>query len=174
MKIDPFEFARTGERASGELPLSSMSRIEMPTRDGALHWTARGSMNGRHGAPRLDLDADGSVTLTCQRCLQPMQQPVAIHARFLVAADEDAADALDQDDDYDVVVGLPGLDLDQLIEDEVILALPSAPRHQVCPDGATDASAVVSKPSPFAALAALTTVRTTAVPPGDADDDGDA
>lgn len=169
MKIDPFEFARTGEDARGELPLSSLRRIDSPSRDGSLGWSARGSMTGRHGAPRLDLAVDGTVTLTCQRCLQPMQQPVAIRARFLIAADEDAADAMDQDDEFDVVVAQPGFDLDELIEDEVILALPSAPRHRVCPDTVAAATTTATKPSPFAALAAL---KSKASDPGRDDDGG--
>ncbi len=168
MKIDLFEFARLRERATGDLPLAALGRIDMPSRDGSLAWSARGSMNGRHGTPRLDVDVDGAVVLTCQRCLQPMREPVAIRARFLVAADEDEADALDQDDDFDVVVATQGFELDGLIEDEVILALPSAPRHRVCPDGATGVAATTGKPSPFAALAALKTAK----PGDDADAEG--
>jgi uncharacterized protein len=84
-----------------------------------------------------------------------MTQPVHVVNRFLITDDEDAADRLDQDDDYDVVVGSATFDLDTLIEDEVILALPSAPRHRVCADGADDTPKTIAKPSPFAALAAL-------------------
>ncbi len=156
MIVDLFEFARQGRTAEGELPIARLSRVETPDRRGSLAWRARGSLEGRHGAPRLDLAVDGDVVLTCQRCLQPMNEPVHVVTRLLVADDEDAAEALDQDDDFDVVVGSTAFDLDQLIEDEVILALPSAPRHAVCPDGAADAAAAAAKrPSPFAALAAL-------------------
>ncbi len=155
MKIDLFEFVRNDETASGEAPLSALARIETPDRHGALAWSAAGSMRGRHGAPRLDLRIDGDVVLICQRCLQPMKQPLHLRSRFLVADDEDSADRLDQDDDFDVVVGAAHFDLDALIEDEVILALPVAPRHAVCPDGANEAIATVRKPSPFAVLAAL-------------------
>ena len=153
MKIDLFEFARQQESASGRTSLADLPRIETPNRDGSLAWTAAGSARGRHGGLRLDLTVDGDVVLICQRCLEPMTEALHLRPKFLVAADEDTADALDQDDDFDVVVGSAEFDLDTLIEDEVVLALPIAPRHTVCPDGRTDAAASTGKPSPFAALA---------------------
>lgn len=161
MIIDLFEFARQQKSASGEASLATLSRIDTPDRAVLLTWSAQGSLHGRHGTPRLDLMVDGSVSLICQRCLQPMTQPIHVANRFLIADDEDAADQLDQDDDYDVVVGSATFDLNTLIEDEVILALPSAPRHRVCPEGADDAPKTIAKPSPFAALAVLKGTGTT-------------
>ena len=132
-----------------------LARVDTPARDGSLGWAARGSMRGRHGGPRLDLEVTGVAILVCQRCLQPMSEPIAIATKFLIAADDDSADDLDQDDDYDVVVGSTAFDLDTLIEDEVLLTLPTAPRHDVCPTGAEDAIGNTAKPSPFAVLAKL-------------------
>ena len=170
MIIDLFDFTRQAATASGEIALSRLARIDTPDREGRLAWRAHGSMTGRHGAARLDLTVDGAVPLICQRCLQPMAQPVAVASRFLVAHDETSAEALDQDDDYDVIVGSTAFDLDALIEDELILALPSAPRHRVCPTiGEASADAHTNRrPSPFAALAALRT----GTEPGDRSDDG--
>ena len=127
MKIDLFEFARQQSTASGATSLADLPRIETPDRGGNLAWTASGSTHGRHGAVRLDLTIDGEVVLICQRCLGPMTEPLHLRPKFLVAADEQTADALDQDDDFDVVVGSAEFDLDVLIEDEVVLALPIAP-----------------------------------------------
>ena len=155
MIVDLFEFARQSGTATGTVPVATMTRIETPHRDGQFAWTARGSMLGRHGNPRLDLGIDGAVTLDCQRCLQPLVLPVRLSTKLLVASDEDAADALDQDDDYDVVIGSTAFDIDALVEDEVILALPSAPRHTVCPDRSAALASATDKPSPFAVLAAL-------------------
>ncbi len=129
-----------------------LPRVDTPDRGGGLSWSATGSTKGRHGALRLDLAVDGEVVLTCQRCLGPMTKPLQLRSRFLIAKDEDAAEALDQDDDYDVVVGSEAFETDTLIEDEVLLALPIAPRHAVCPAGAGSV-APSTKPSPFAALA---------------------
>lgn len=160
MKLDLFTFARLMQTAAGTVSLQDLSRVDTVDRDGTLEWAAEGSMTGRHGSPRLDLSVDGAVTLICQRCLQPLHEPIAIRSRFLIAADEATAEALDQDDAFDVVVADPEFELNTLIEDEVILALPSAPRHRVCPTAAATDVAKVDKPSPFAALAALKVGRT--------------
>jgi uncharacterized protein len=154
MLVDLFEFTRQAQHAHGETSVAALARVEALAPDGLLTWSAEGSMHGRHGAPRLDLKVDGDVPLLCQRCMQPLRQPVHVDTRFLVATGEAEAEALDQDDDYDVVVGSASFDLDALIEDEVILALPSAPRHVVCPTAAPD-PVESGRPSPFAALAAL-------------------
>ena len=161
MKIDLFAFARLKQTAEGVAALQDLPRVDTVDRDGTLAWVAAGSMTGRHGTPRLDLSIDGEVTLICQRCLQPLHEPISIRSRFLIAVDEATAEALDQDDAFDVVVADPEFELDSLIEDEVILALPSAPRHRVCPASAAVDVLEVGKPSPFAGLAALKIGRTT-------------
>ncbi len=168
MKIDLFEFAKQHRTASGDAALANLPRIETHHRRGSLAWNATGSTHGRHGNLRFDLAIDGDVVLICQRCMQPMTESLHLRSKFLIAKDEDTADHLDQDDDYDVLVGSPTFDVDALIEDEVILALPIAPRHAVCPDGAADVAGVSRKPSPFAGLAGLKTAR--AGPPKEGDD----
>lgn len=157
MKIDLFEFARLGGEAAGELPLERMQRVDTPDRRDAMTWKAAVGAEGRRGFPRLDLEIDGAIPLICQRCLQPMTQVVAIRSRFLIVADEPQASALDDDDTYDAIVGATDFDLDALIEDEVILALPIAPRHEVCPDESANFPYREKKPSPFAGLAVLKT-----------------
>ncbi|MEO8937630.1 MAG: YceD family protein [Burkholderiaceae bacterium] len=173
MKIDLFEFARQDETASGAVPLTDLPRIETPDSRGSLAWSASGSTHGRHGALRLDLSIDGDVALTCQRCLQPMTESLRLRSKFLIANDEETADRMDQDDEFDVVVGSVNFDLDTLIEDEVILALPIAPRHAVCPVAIDEALLGTRKPSPFAALAALKMPSTARKVADDASDEDD-
>ena len=64
------------------------------------------------------------------------------------------------DDSEDDVLALTrALDLRELVEDELLLALPIVPRHEVCPEPlpqpADDAAPAEPAPHPFAALAAL-------------------
>lgn len=155
MKVDLFEFARTAREAEGEIPVARLERIDSPDPKGVLRWRAVGSLVGRDQVPHLDLQVEGTVVLTCQRCLKPMEHPVAIDAKFLIAPDEATAESLDEDDAFDVLAGSPDFDLDALVEDEVILSLPIAPKHAACPGGAPDVLGAAKKPSPFAALAAL-------------------
>ncbi len=155
MKVDLFEFARGAHEAEGEIPVSRLTRVDSPDPVGAFRWSAVGSRFGRDQDPHLDLQVEGSVVMTCQRCLQPMRQPIAIASTFLIVADEATAETLDDDDAIDVLVGAPDFDLDELVEDEVILALPIAPKHDLCPGAATEAPTGVARPSPFAALAGV-------------------
>ena len=153
MKIDLFEFARLGDKASGRLALADMPRVDTPDRSGSLAWKAEIGSGGRRGLPQFDVEIDGAIELVCQRCLQAMKHAVAIRSHFLVAQSEEEAAAFDDDDAIDAIVGAADFDLDALIEDELILSLPIAPRHEVCPDEENRRSIADEKPSPFAALA---------------------
>jgi len=73
---------------------------------------------------------------------------------------EDAAAALDAESEDDVLALTPALDLEALIEDELLPALPLIPRHGVCPEPLPrpfidEDGAAVPADNPFAALAAL-------------------
>ena len=77
---------------------------------------------------------------------------------------EAEAERLDEVSDDDVLVLLPRLDLHELAEDELILALPLVPRHDdVCPEPLPmpidDLPSEEPAPNPFAALAALRSAR---------------
>jgi uncharacterized protein len=54
-----------------------------------------------------------------------------------------------------VIVGTRSMNLMDLIEDEALLALPQAPKHDVCPDTALLDTVRSEKKSPFDALKAL-------------------
>lgn len=113
----------------------------------------------------LTLQVSGSVQLTCQRCLQPYAQALHSRSRFVLVASDEAADAMvaevgsDEEDEIEPLVGGKPVDMLALAEDELLLALPLVPKHELCPSA--DAGAAEAKnraaelPSPFAALAAL-------------------
>jgi uncharacterized protein len=53
----------------------------------------------------------------------------------------------------DVIVGSRSLDILALVEDEALLALPLAPKHEVCPDQSVqDLAGESKKESPFSVL----------------------
>jgi uncharacterized protein len=98
------------------------------------------------------------LSLVCQRCLGPIQTQLDIQRSFLFVAGEQAAAEQDADSEEDVLALTHALDLRELVEDELLLALPLVPRHQIClqplPLG-TDEESAEQRPNPFAALAAL-------------------
>lgn len=155
--IDAFDFCRLKEHAEGEVAVAELARLvqECADQSGLLRWSLRGSSD-QFGYPRLDLSVSGSVQLMCQRCLLPFQHDVATRSALVLAQDEAGADEIEEllaDDAVDVIVGSRQMDVMALIEDEALLALPPAPRHDICPDAvAVERLEGVKKPSPFAVL----------------------
>lgn len=159
---------------AGRWPLAGMARLQeglfdAPGAEAAVDWSAQGSLRpASAGQPGvwLHLRASVPVTLQCQRCLQPVSQSLDVDRHFRFVGSEQEAERLDEIADEDVLVLMPRLDLHQLVEDELILALPLVPRHEGrCPvplplpvDDLLAESA--PPPNPFAALAALRTPRT--------------
>ena len=71
--------------------------------------------------------------MICTRCLQRVAVPLSADHRFLLVADEALAARADAEtDEYDVLVGSRHFDVLELVEDEVIMALPLVPRHDDC------------------------------------------
>jgi uncharacterized protein len=134
MIIDAFAFARNGEIRTGEIPIASLTRLDVLAHQGVLTYAARGLI-GERGRSFVELEVQGSLTLRCERCLQPMQWRLDLTSRLWLAKDEAEADTLPiEQDTYDVVVGSEHFDLNVLIEDEVILAMPVDPKHEQCPN----------------------------------------
>lgn len=94
-----------------------------------LEYDLRGGRAG-DGKPCLRLSVRGTVTLLCQRCLDPIQVPIAVDAELQLA--ESAREISEADDEIDRVLASRNMDVAWLVEDEVILALPIAARHDEC------------------------------------------
>jgi len=188
-ETDLFAFCRKSGNVAGDVAMRDLPRILAETAadapasapDEIFRYTLAGGMReeaAEPGAPVLqrlflDVTVEGRVWLDCQRCLQVYPESIDTSMRFEVMASEEAADAAPMDDDeLDVIVGAKAFSALELIEDEVLLALPSAPKHEVCPavheslvtgaDGEVEPEAppeVEKRPSPFAVLAGLKTKR---------------
>jgi uncharacterized protein len=172
LKLDIGAFARESQQLAGEWPAASLPRLsdsaapESAVADWpAVRWSAQGEIRTPKGGEAqvwLQLNAEAQVSLTCQRCLKPVREDLAVSRWFRFVRDEDQAAELDMDSDDDVLSLVRHLNLRDLIEDELLLALPVVPRHEVCPEPLPHANAdeeelVVEeeRPNPFAALAAL-------------------
>jgi uncharacterized protein len=156
--IDTFEFSRLKEQAEGELAVADMARLagETADRTGVLKWSLSGGAD-KIGHPQLKLSVSGQVNLVCQRCLTAMPFEVSSESVLVLAKDEESADAIDEllnDESIDVIVGEAEFNVSYLIEDEALLALPVAPKHDVCPAQAVSESgaAATEKVSPFSVL----------------------
>ena len=82
--------------------------------------------------------------LACQRCLDAVEFPVALSVALELAVSE--REIVEADDDVDRVLATNAMDVAALVEDEVLLAVPYAPRHEQCNARAADASAAPQRP----------------------------
>ena len=169
--FDAFDVARRGATLSGTVDVASLRRVadllapedeagSATAADGSgkVAWRITGT-GDPHGRPALVIDLRGSAPLECQRCMQPFEWPVEQHTTLLLARDEQELEMLDADDDtLEVILANAPQETLTLIEDEVLLALPFAPR---CARPGCAGEPLHSEdpnmpgPSAFAALAGL-------------------
>lgn len=171
LRLDVAAFAADAGSLQGQWPADTLDRLaelQSAPQDTALvpvDWQVSGT---RVPVPAgedelwLTLKANTSVWLACQRCLQPLPEALALSHRIRFVRGEAQAEALDAEIEDDVLALPRSLDLRELIEDELLLALPLVPRHPVCPQplpmsaGEDELEADDSPDKhPFAALQAL-------------------
>jgi uncharacterized protein len=154
--IDAFEFCRLKERQEGSLAISELARVqeEAPGEQRSVSWSIVGGAD-HAGHAQLSLSVDGVVSLICQRCLNPVDVDIASRSLLVLARTEDDADGIEAllaDDSVDVVVVDKKIDITELIEDEVLLAIPQSVKHEACPSETNVVLEAAQKPSAFAAL----------------------
>lgn len=150
--IDGFEFASAGAKQQGVWPLRDFPRLRdvLASDAGEVAYEVSGVRDGR-GRPSLRIKVKGTLMLRCQRCLEAMAFEVDTDETLVLAATlaEIHAEPADSHAPDRVVAGKE-MAVRELIEDELILAVPYAPRHEDCePAGAAERS---EKVSPFAGL----------------------
>lgn len=153
--IDGFEFASAGATQQGVWPLKDFPRLRdvLASDAGEVAYEVSGVRDER-GRPGLRLKVSGTLLLRCQRCLEPMAFGVQTDETLVLAAT--LAEIHDEPADAhapDRVVAGKEMALRELIEDELILALPYAPRHESCSAGAAGERG--ERASPFAGLRGL-------------------
>ena len=153
--IDGFEFASAGATQQGVWPLSDFPRLRdmLASDEGEVAYRVQG-MRDERGRPALRLHVEGTLQLRCQRCLEPLPFAVKTDDLLVLAAtlSEIHAEPADAHAPDRIVAGKE-MPLRDLIEDELILAAPYAPRHEGCAAG-TPAEEGRGN-SPFAGLRGL-------------------
>jgi DUF177 domain-containing protein len=150
--IDGFEFATAGATQEGTLPLSSFPRLQdvLVSDAGDVRYAVRGVRDER-SRPALEIRVRATLQLRCQRCLVALAFEVDEQALLVLAGSQAEIDAEPLEvDSPDRVVANKEMDLRALVEDELILALPYAPRHEGCEARIESNDRTAS--SPFAGL----------------------
>ncbi len=155
--IDSLDFAKNGQQINGELLLAEMPRLAdvLSNTQEALIYIVQGGVD-QQAIPWLGVRVTGICQLQCQRCLGAMKYEIKLVTRLLLR-DQASLDALEDDEaEFDSVLADKHLDVVSLLEEEILLSLPIAPKHEfgAC-QAANSQSAVEDETHPFAALAKL-------------------
>ncbi|MFO1218967.1 MAG: YceD family protein [Burkholderiaceae bacterium] len=170
LHLDVAAFAQEGAALAGTWPMADLGRLQQSqsaphdATAETVRWRVRGESREAAGEAVqtwLHLQADAPVWLACQRCLAPMRVDLSVDVPIRFVRGEAQAEALDAESEFDVLALAPAIDLRQLVEDELLLALPLVPRHEACPmpmagERSGDANADASRGEhPFSVLAGL-------------------
>ncbi|MDR2013229.1 MAG: YceD family protein [Rhodanobacter sp.] len=143
----------------GTLPLVALQRLRgsLIADEGDARYVIEFGRD-KFGVACLALRVEAGLPLLCQRTLEPFVHPVAIDQRLGLIADESEEAALPPG--YEPLLVAEGvLNLAEVIEDELILALPVVPFKPGVPlewtDHATPEPPDAMRTSPFAALGTL-------------------
>lgn len=163
-------FAQAGSQLAGQERLGGFERLREETEaspEGVqVQFAATGSVKTDAAGvdePWLHLRGSTTLTLTCQRCLGPVAVPVDFERNFRFVATEALAEVEDEESEEDVLVASRHFNVLELVEDELLMAIPAVPKHETCPqavkleavDPDFEGGASEEKPNPFAVLQKL-------------------
>ena len=154
--INTLAFSRDAGSLHGELPIACLTRVldMLVDSTGTLSYRVEGRFSSRN-RPQLVLQLDGMLSVCCQRCLEGIDYALEVSRVLEFVGDEEELTQEEiEDDSKDFLPAQGEFDVVALIEDEVILDLPSAPRHETCvlPDTGQE----TGRTSPFFVLSGLT------------------
>jgi uncharacterized protein len=163
-RLDPWRFADQGREVEGSIPLESMPRLSACLLDvaGEAGFSLRFERDAQRRAT-LKGTIRADLILECQRCLEAMKLPVSTGTAVAFVEGQDQAAQLPESLDP-CLVEEGQVHFRDLIEDELLLALPQVAMHDlaVCP--AASPESADEKPAeqgeqqdknPFAVLAEL-------------------
>jgi uncharacterized protein len=110
------------------IPLTDLPRVsrELTSTDGEAKGQARFSRHLGHAV--ADLEVSASPEVVCQRCMQAMPWPVNVKSRIALVSDYGAADRVP--DGMEVfLVENDSVSVRDLVDEEILLALPHVARH---------------------------------------------
>jgi len=157
--IEPVGLADAGRSFRGEIALGACERLGplLANTDGALRVQLAFRVDERC-VRVLTGSVTGEIQLVCQRCLQALAFPLQVEFRLGIVTSEDGIDRLPQGYEPLLVDGEP-LKTVEVIEDEVLLAVPAAPMHSGdarCDSGYRN-QPLPEKDNPFSILEKLKT-----------------
>ncbi len=157
--IDPLRLAKAGRHLAGTLPLAQLQRLgaALASNEGAIEVEIEFGFDQQR-IPYMRGTLRGDLPLVCQRCMEQMALPVEATFNLGVVGSEAQAERLPEHYDPLLYQDEP-LHLADIIEDELLLALPIVPKHPEasCPvQAGEEVGGETEAPSgPFAGLRVL-------------------
>ncbi|MEY3975369.1 MAG: hypothetical protein RLZZ33_424 [Pseudomonadota bacterium] len=155
--VDVERLADAGECRENDLSLASLPRLapDLALADGTVH--ARIGFARERKQPVADIEVRARLPLRCQRCLQPVWLDVDQQSRVWLVTD---LAKVDRDEmGLEPILAPEGhIALRDLIEEELLLAVPLVPRHEDesdCTTGSAESEEEEVVQRPFAGLGEL-------------------
>ena len=128
--IEPLRLAECGEGISGSLPVSALQRLasQLYNRRGMVEFRLEFGKN-EQGLVRIRGEYSTQLTMTCQRCLEPLVLRIANTIDLALVPGAVQAGQLPVEIEP-LTLAEGQIHLASFIEDEVLLGLPMAPRHE--------------------------------------------
>jgi uncharacterized protein len=130
--FDPLEFVEKRRRIRGMVPLASLDRIcdVLLNREGGANIDLEFKREDRVAA--IEGLVSANLVLQCQCCLEALIWPVCSEVRLGVVGSIDEANVLPEGFEPMIVESGGMVALADIIQDELLLAIPSIPQHSEC------------------------------------------
>lgn len=159
--IDPLLFAERRSMLAGALKIRELERLSgmVVNTDGAIDIDVRFAKQGKRAVVSGTIRA--GLELECQSCLQALAWPIDLSFKLAVVSSLQEADQLEIDCEPLLLDG-EKVSLNDLIEDEILLAIPDYPKHEYdciprhqSKDPGFDDNSQTETNNPFSVLAKL-------------------
>jgi uncharacterized protein len=141
----------------GRIDIEEFPRLEdcLATRELDLHYTVTARLD-KQRRKVVSCIIEGFVFLTCQTSLEAFRHELKIDERLVLVEHESSLPPIEEESDAeDYLVADGPVDVLDLVEDAILLALPMIPRKPGIGDEAMSIRDEAAGRSPFAALASL-------------------
>jgi uncharacterized protein len=129
LELDIDRLPADGETRVVSLPQAALPRLATALTTAAGQVDATVTFDRLGATPVLDIRASTRAELVCQRCLQPLHVDLTGESRVGLVETLAQADALPEEVEP-VWVEARKVDLGELVEEELLLALPLVPAHE--------------------------------------------
>jgi len=160
--VDVLELARDAGTVEGEFEAPRLARLSglLAPPMGRIHYRFEGRIDER-GRSAANLRIEARLGLNCDLCGERLDWMLEESDRFFFVEDEAQLGALPITAEGDEpLLASRRFDLQDLVEEQTILALPISPRHPACERRAQAAAPEPGTTRPFAVLGSLKRGRT--------------